>query len=124
MAPARVDRNIPARLNDSFHASDRDARRLQCSVERIWRRIAGEIGSPSVDAPPLPAGTGGGSAPGPLGRSNIGPLLRWSDAEDTDQWTVEGDAPGGAAEECGAGAGSADPLNVSPPSALTSIVTV
>jgi hypothetical protein len=31
IAPGSVERNIPARLNDSLHASGRDANRLQCS---------------------------------------------------------------------------------------------
>ncbi len=61
IAPDSVVRNIPARLNDSFHESERDARRLQCSVDRIWRRIDG-------DAPPVSAAlsarwAGPGSAP-------------------------------------------------------------
>src|SRR5438067_1404618 len=38
IAPESVERNIAARLNDSFQARDRDASRLQCSVARIWRR--------------------------------------------------------------------------------------
>src|SRR5205814_1137077 len=41
IAPVSVVRNIPARLNDSFQASAREASRLQCSVDRIWSRMAG-----------------------------------------------------------------------------------
>src|SRR5204863_1747440 len=37
--PDNVDRNIEARVNDSFHARPREARSDQCSVERIWSRI-------------------------------------------------------------------------------------
>src|SRR5437867_3701914 len=66
IAPVRVVRNIPARLNDSFQASERDASRLQCSVDRIWSRIAGD--TPSAIAAPL-GGTGAGSAPIPGARS-------------------------------------------------------
>src|SRR6476660_2745490 len=38
MAPERRVRNIEARLNDSLHDRERVARRLQCSVARIWMR--------------------------------------------------------------------------------------
>jgi hypothetical protein len=47
MAPDSADRNMPVRLNDSFHASARDASRLQCSVARICTRRAGD--GPSED---------------------------------------------------------------------------
>src|SRR5258706_9376428 len=67
IAPVSVDRNIPARLNDSFQASERDASRLQCSVERIWSRIAGETSS-FVTGSPM-RGAGAGSAPIPAWRS-------------------------------------------------------
>src|SRR6266540_3810185 len=67
IAPVSVVRNIPARLNDSFHASDRDASRLQCSVDRIWSRIADDT-SPLVTASPT-RGAGAGSAPMPVPRS-------------------------------------------------------
>ncbi len=36
IAPDSVERNIPARLNDSFQARLRDASRLQCSVLSTW----------------------------------------------------------------------------------------
>src|SRR3569833_3030702 len=48
VAPERVDRYMPARLNDSFQASDRDASRLQCSVERICRRSCKFAPTPSA----------------------------------------------------------------------------
>ena len=51
---------MPARLNDSFQASDLDARRLQCSVDRIWSRSEGE----TVSGSPAGVCIGGGSAPG------------------------------------------------------------
>src|SRR5207247_10448178 len=69
IAPERVVRNIPARLNDSFHASERDASRLQCSVDRICRRIAGE--APAVGSASPARGAGAGSFPMPAVRSNI-----------------------------------------------------
>src|SRR5256885_2839928 len=55
IAPERIERNIPARLKDSFQASDRDASRLQCSVARIWSRS---------DADALAAATWPGAGPG------------------------------------------------------------
>src|SRR5690242_15459714 len=61
IAPDNVDRNIPARLNDSYQASDRDASRLQCSVERIWSRIAGDAAP--VTEFSLDRRAGPGSAP-------------------------------------------------------------
>ena len=63
IAPDNDDRNIPARLNDSFHARLRDASRLQCSVLSTWSWIASGV-PPSVgsDGP----GVGAGSAPGPV----------------------------------------------------------
>ena len=36
IAPDNADRNIPARLNDSFHATLLDASRPQCSVLSTW----------------------------------------------------------------------------------------
>src|SRR2546427_13136638 len=75
IAPVSVVRNIPARLNDSFQASERDASRLQCSVDRIWSRIAGGTTSawPASAGPAL----GRGSAPLPvqaeLGSDDIAP---------------------------------------------------
>ena len=36
IAPDSAERNIPDRLNDSFHARLRDASRLQCSVLSTW----------------------------------------------------------------------------------------
>ena len=69
IAPDRVVRNMPARLNDSFHASEREASRLQCSVDRICSRIAGEV--PLVGALSPRRGAGEGSALMPLAlRSN------------------------------------------------------
>ena len=71
IAPDRAERNIPARLNDSFQASDRVASRPQCSVDRIWSRIAGVIPSdPAAGGPVVPAGGGAGSAGGGTERSN------------------------------------------------------
>ena len=69
IAPDSVVRNIPARLNDSFHASERDASRLQCSVERICNRIAGEASAVGSASPRR--GPGAGSFPIPAVRSNI-----------------------------------------------------
>src|SRR5436189_5807379 len=72
IAPDSVVRNIPARLNDSFQASERDASRLQCSVDRIWSRIAGDTAPVDTDSPWR--GTGAGSAPMPppaVTRSNV-----------------------------------------------------
>ena len=49
-----TDRNSPARLNDSFQLSERVARRLQCSVERIWsdRGIVERVGLANRGRPP------------------------------------------------------------------------
>jgi hypothetical protein len=68
MAPDSVVRNIPERLKDSFQAKARDANRLQCSVERIWRRIAAGVPFPVVAV----AGIGAGSDPigAPVDRSS------------------------------------------------------
>ncbi len=71
---------MPARLNDSFQASEREASRLQCSVERIWSRIAGVTGVVVPVGASAGPGVGAGSAPmpgpAPVGRSNdIGPVL-------------------------------------------------
>jgi len=63
IAPATVERNIPARLKDSFQANDRDASKLQCSVERICRRIAPVV-SPASSVT-LDDAASGGSALGP-----------------------------------------------------------
>src|SRR5437667_11257362 len=70
IAPERVVRYIPARLNDSFHASERDASRLQCSVERICSRIAGEVSAVGAASPRPGAGEGSAPLPPPV-RSNI-----------------------------------------------------
>src|SRR5688500_13445175 len=84
MAPDSVDRNMPARLNDSFHASDREASKLQCSVERICSRIAGGMAPPTLDVsyPPVGVGAGSGPTPPPVGRSKdiagtllLGPIV-------------------------------------------------
>src|SRR5437868_4462111 len=64
MAPDSVERNMPARLNDSFHASARDARRLQCSVDSICNRIDGDTSPVEMDSPAR--GPGAGSAPMPV----------------------------------------------------------
>jgi len=65
-----VVRNMPARLNDSFQASERDASRLQCSVERICSRIAGDASVVGV-SPGRGAGDGSGPIPVPaVTRSN------------------------------------------------------
>ena len=64
IAPVRVVRNIPARLNDSFQASERDASRLQCSVERICSRSEGDV--PWADATVGWLGLGACSAPSPM----------------------------------------------------------
>src|SRR4029077_18905406 len=66
IAPDNVVRNIPARLNASFHAGDGDASRLQCSVERIWSRIAGE---PSRAEPTCVGGPGSAPKPPTVARS-------------------------------------------------------
>src|SRR2546426_6489864 len=64
IAPVTVVRNIPARLNDSFQASERDASRLQCSVERICSRSEGDV--PWADATVAWLGLGACSAPSPM----------------------------------------------------------
>src|SRR3979411_2949170 len=64
IAPVNVVRNIPARLNDSFQASERDASKLQCSVDKIWSRIDGDASAAVVAS--LERGAGAGSAPSPV----------------------------------------------------------
>src|SRR5207237_3714894 len=64
IAPVNVVRNIPARLNDSFQASERDASKLQCSVDKIWSRIDGDASAAVVAS--LARGAGAGSTPSPV----------------------------------------------------------
>src|SRR3982074_1192488 len=64
IAPVNVVRNIPARLNDSFQASERDASKLQCSVDKIWSRIDGDASAAVVAS--LEGGAGAGSTPSPV----------------------------------------------------------
>jgi hypothetical protein len=62
IAPVNVERNIPARLNASFHASAREASRLQCSVDKIWSRIDGDASAVGVASP----ARGADSTPSPM----------------------------------------------------------
>src|SRR6266550_6279440 len=64
IAPVNVVRNIPARLNDSFQASERDASRLQCSVDKIRSRIDGDAWAFGL-ASSGPDGAGSNASPAP-----------------------------------------------------------
>ena len=112
---------MPARLNDSFQASERVARRLQCSVERIWSRIEGGI-PPGVAASGAPGAVADSGAPGVTGGSAPIPVPAGLRSKDIDRAPRDGGAHGTSSEcrvgprpaqrrfACSPGAGRDDPV--------------